>query len=442
LKHRFESLKQESRGRLISTALSAAWRSFAAPPSLSTDELAEIAPFLIQSGAGALVWRRIRNSALASSEAGAQLQQAYRLHRLEAGIHLQKIKRVLTYLHAAGIEPVLVKGWSVARLYPESGLRHFLDVDLCVRSDQHAIAQRLLVGLGDEGLYVDLHKELDHLDAMPWDEFWARTHLLTLDDTTVRVPCAEDHLRILCLHWLRHGAWKPAGLCDIGAMFESRCEEFDWQRCLGSDPVRAVWVACTIGLAMELLGAENGGQGSEVRGQRSENREQRSEAREPWLEVGGQRLEKRAKAGSGEILFALRAPREAEDALFSLHASPFRLPRWLVPAILRQWSRSQSPNACYPALTALLHHTSSWKETFDDIYSRLDQPVRATVALHGRFNDWPRWPYQLGELVLHSSEVPKQLALMIREFVKPRSGRDMGTGREVSGKKTPAIAVP
>ena len=394
-----ESLKK-SRARLIANALSGSWRSSVVPPQISVRELEEITPLLIQAGAGALVWRQIRDSALASSEVGAQLQQAYRLHRLEAGVHLQKIKRALSRLRAVGIDPVLVKGWSVARLYPEAGLRHFIDVDLCVGSDKHTKAQQLLSDLGDEGLYVDLHKELDHLDVIGWGEFFGRSQLLKVDDTEVRVPCPEDHLRIVCIHWLRHGAWKPAGLCDIAALLESRPDDFDWQRCLGSDPVRAEWVACTIGLAQELLGAKG--------------REQRAKSEERS---------------------------EGRLALTPLPFAPCHLPRWLVPAVLRQWSRSQSPNNRYEALTALLHHTSSWKEMVSEIYSRLDQPVRATVALHGRFNNWPRWPYQLGELLMHSPEVPKQLALMIREAVKPWSGGKTVARRETSGRRVITIAA-
>jgi len=356
-------------GELIAKALAGSWRSSVGPPQISSAELSQVAQLLIQAGAGALVWRRIRGSALGTSKVGAQFQQAYRLHRLEGVVHRQKIKQILAGLRAAGIEPVLVKGWSVARLYPEAGLRHYVDVDLCVGGNDYARAQQVLANLGDDGLYVDLHRELDHLDLKDWDEFVARSQLISVDGTEVRVPGAEDHLRILCIHWLRHGAWKPAGLCDIAVALESRPVEFDWQRCLGSDHVRAGWVACTIGLANELLGA-----------------------------------------GSADILSALSAQRE-------------RLPRWLVPAVLRQWGRSLSPNYREPALPALFGQLTNGKEFVGEFFSRLDQPVRATVALHGRFNNWPRWPYQLGELLLHSSEGPKQLAFMItlaREKVSSR----------------------
>ena len=353
----FESSIQRKTAHSIVTALNGSWRFDAPAPPFTAAELAEITPLLIQSGAGALVWWRIRNDELAKSDAGVQLHQSYRLHRLEASLHVDRLKRVMQKLRDAGIEPVLVKGWNVARLYPEPGLRHYFDVDLCVQHDCYAEAQELVLSFGEESLYVDLHDELDHLDVMTWEAFFAGSQVLRVDGTDVRVPRAEDHLRLLCLHWLRHGAWKPAGLCDIAAALESRPNDFDWQRCLGDDPLRADWVACATGLAQQLLGAE-------IRHLRSQ-----------------------FDATSAETAERLRTRIE-------------RLPRWLVPAVLRKWGQGVSPNYHVP-VSALLSGDRGRRKLAENLVARLDQPVRATIALHGRFNDWPRLPYQLGELFLH-----------------------------------------
>lgn len=356
-----ESWKQAENARSLVSALTGAWRSNAGRPPISPAELAEITPLLIQSGAGALAWWRIRNNELAKSDAGSQLHQLYRLHRLEASLHVGRLKRVLQEFREANIEPLLVKGWNVARLYPEPGLRHYFDVDLCVPHACYAAANRLVASFGAEGLYVDLHDELDHLDAMKWDEVFSRSQVLKLDETEVRVPCAEDHLRILCIHWLRHGAWRSSGLCDIAAALESRPYDFDWERCLGTDPVRADWVACAIGLALQLLGAELRGQSSDFNGRSSDIPE---------------RLSARCE----------------------------RLPRWLVPAVLRKWDRSVSPNYRMRASSALLSADGGWRQFARYLLGRLDQPVRATIALNGRFNNWPRLPYQVGELFLHGAD--------------------------------------
>jgi hypothetical protein len=38
--------------------------------------------------------------------------------------------------------------------------------------------------------------------------------------------------------------------------------------------------------------------------------------------------------------------------------------------------------------------------------------------LRGRFNAWPRLPYQLGEVVVRSPELPRQMAIMLWQKLK------------------------
>ncbi len=52
-----------------------------------------------------------------------------------------------------------------------------------------------------------------------------RSQLVNLDGVDVRVPGLEDHLGILCLHLLHHGAFRPLWLCDIAAALETRPAE-------------------------------------------------------------------------------------------------------------------------------------------------------------------------------------------------------------------------
>jgi len=53
---------------------------------ISTEELAEIVPRLLGSGAGALGWWRVRLSELKTDPVAFPLQQAYRLHTLQAAL--------------------------------------------------------------------------------------------------------------------------------------------------------------------------------------------------------------------------------------------------------------------------------------------------------------------------------------------------------------------
>src|SRR5262249_11103226 len=135
---------------------------------------------------------------------------------------------------------------------------------------------------------VDLHRGLADgsmafalLNDHPLEALYERSQLVALGEVNVHVLGPEDHLRLLCLHMLGHGAHRPLWLCDVAIVLESRPPDFDWELCLSGDRRRSDWVACALGLAHHLLGAE----------------------------IAGTPVEERAR----------------------------RLPRWLIPTVLRQW---------------------------------------------------------------------------------------------------------
>ena len=101
---------------------------------------------------------------------------------------------------------------------------------------------------------VDLHAELK--DRMPpLGSVYARGIRVELNGAALRVPADEDHLRMLALHFLRHGGWRPLWLCDIAVLLESISEDFDWELCLGHDARVSQWMSGVIMLAERLLGA-------------------------------------------------------------------------------------------------------------------------------------------------------------------------------------------
>lgn len=59
--------------------------------------------------------------------------------------------------------------------------------------------------------------------------------MIKLGETSIRVPAAEDHFRLVAIHLLSHGAWRPLWLCDIAAMLEDLPQDFNWGRCLGTN---------------------------------------------------------------------------------------------------------------------------------------------------------------------------------------------------------------
>src|SRR5262249_38660044 len=150
-----------------------------APLSLTLAALETVTPLLARGGAGGLAWHRLRQTSLRTSRAGQELRQHYRLQTLQVANQETALGELLPRLQRVGVEPILIKGWSSARLYPEPGLRPAADVDLCVPADRLAIAA---VALPSPALPcpIDLHGDVPDLPDRGWEEIWRRSHRLAL----------------------------------------------------------------------------------------------------------------------------------------------------------------------------------------------------------------------------------------------------------------------
>jgi hypothetical protein len=243
-------------GKRIARVLAGAWRASPPPLQLSPEELQSIVRLLLESGSAGLAWWRLRDTSLQTSPAAEELRQAYRLHALQAKLHETAIERVIAALDQAGVETILVKGWAVARLYPQPGLRPYGDLDLCFRPEQVAAAREVLERFASDNFVVDIHEGFSRIDHFDDARLFASARVESLGKVCVHLLRREDELRILCTHLLRHGVWRPLWLCDIAASLEALPADFDWSRFFGEDPVEADWLACTLVLAHRLLGAE------------------------------------------------------------------------------------------------------------------------------------------------------------------------------------------
>ena len=334
---------------------------------------------LLRTGAASLGWWRVRSSELRTSAAAHELRQAYRLYTLQAGREERQIEQAITLLRSAGVEPLLVKGWAVARLYPELGLRPCGDIDLCVRPEQYEVAVATLATPTAERVVVDLHKGLPQLHRPSLDDVYERSQLVPLGDVDVRILGTEDHLRYICIHMLQHGAYRAQWLCDIAVLLESLPEDFDWEYLLRGDRRPADWVASTVGLAHQLLGA------------RLEGIPPAERARHP--------------------------------------------PQWLFSSVLRQWSIEEHYMDSVPSMAYSLRHPT---QLLRALRLRWPNPIQATVHVGGPFNELPRLPFQLWECVLRTAYFITQVPTLVREkSLRPVGGWGAApvlTGGEKKGR--------
>lgn len=252
----------EERGRRTAELLQGSWRDEPPPAALDAAALDDLADHLLACGLSGLGWRAIRSQpALAGRPAGQRLQEGHRLHALQAAVHERRLATVLDLCADLGVDPLLVKGPTVARHHPERGLRPYGDVDLLVSVEERPRLRDALDRRPHSPTWVDV--DLEHAfaraDATPLAELRGRGERLRLAGRSVLVPGPEDLLRLVCLHYLRAGGWRALSLVDVALLLEqARTAPTDWRVVLPADR-RAGWVAQAAALAVELLGADPSG---------------------------------------------------------------------------------------------------------------------------------------------------------------------------------------
>lgn len=327
------------KARLLARTLAGAWRPNPPEPDLSAELLARVTPLLVGSGAAALAWWRIRRSGLAATGSAEALRRGYLSQSLRSALHEAEAEQVISSLRSKGIEPILLKGAAAARLYPEPGLRPSGDIDLLIHPHQQAGAWRALRDSTHSGTArVDVsHSVFRGAGAREFDLLYARSQLFRLGATNVRTLGPEDELHFLCLHLLRHSAYRPIWLCDVAAALESAPAGFDWEIALGTEKLKRNWVACVADLARRLLGA--------------------------------------CQEGLPEAVRSVRAP------------------SWLVAEVLRQWERpATSDHRPREFMSVSLRHPL---RALPALVGRWPDPVRAFVGLGLPFDERARMPLQL-----------------------------------------------
>ncbi len=112
---------------------------------------------LIESGSVGLVWPRLWHRAEELGAVGAALAAAYDAQVAHNARVERDIARVVTRLREHGVEPVLIKGLAVARLYPAPLIRTAGDIDLVVRDEDYNLAERLILDRASDAPPIHLH---------------------------------------------------------------------------------------------------------------------------------------------------------------------------------------------------------------------------------------------------------------------------------------------
>src|SRR5690242_19443882 len=112
-----ESASESRAGCFVARLLTGSWRELLPPLDLTPEELTGVAALLMDSGAAALGWRRVRPTPLAAVGATGRFREFYRAHALQGLLLERSVAHVFGHLRSVGVEPLLVRGWAIARLY-------------------------------------------------------------------------------------------------------------------------------------------------------------------------------------------------------------------------------------------------------------------------------------------------------------------------------------
>ncbi len=218
----------------VGNILAGSWRAEPGQLSAPLDLRPESVSVLTSTGAGALAWNQIsRDPSLRSADGAGELRDYARLQALHAARNEMALKDLARLFNCNSVNALLFKGWAAARHYSGPHLRPMGDVDLCAlpgRFDElvdilhrHGFRRfRQLestdgatrgrgrsfatpFGWPGKALAIDLHEKLGKFFLPPLGDVCARAVPLDVGDQSFLTLSAEDHLRLVTMHFLLDG---------------------------------------------------------------------------------------------------------------------------------------------------------------------------------------------------------------------------------------------
>lgn len=259
------------------------------------------------------------------------------LKLLKLKVQEKRLNDVWKKFTDADLTPILIKGWATAIFYPNPAERLYVDFDLVFDPGEFEKAQEFS-RVSEMGIAIDFHNGPRHLDSFSFAQLYQNSVLKECGEGFVRVPSDEDHLRIICVHWLNDGGADKEKLWDIYYAVRNRRSDFDWEKCLSVvDGKRRFWVICAIGLACRYLNLP-----------------------------------------SDDLPFADEFK---------------RIPKWVYRTVEREWKSDVK-------LLPLHYFLKDKKELWKQIKKRIPpNPIQATIEVNGPINNFPRIYYQLADVI-------------------------------------------
>jgi hypothetical protein len=157
--------------------------------------------------------------------------------RISAFVWSETLRNTLAEFHRCGIPVISLKGpWLAQRLYGDTALRLYADLDLLVKRADFVRSEELLSGLGfspsgrredyartwnRSSVILELHDDVENRLAFDFgiERAWDRAQLAEFDGVPARLLAPYDELRFLCLHGARHRFERLSHVLDLVLAF-------------------------------------------------------------------------------------------------------------------------------------------------------------------------------------------------------------------------------
>jgi hypothetical protein len=167
----------------------------------------------------------------------ARLCSIEREARISAFVWSQTLRNTIAEFHRRGVPVISLKGpWLAQRLYGDTALRLYADLDLLVRRADFARSEELLSRLGFSAagrredyartwsrgsITLELHDDVENPLAFDFaiEEAWERAQLAEFEGIPARLLAPSDELRFLCLHGARHRFERLSHVLDLVLAF-------------------------------------------------------------------------------------------------------------------------------------------------------------------------------------------------------------------------------
>jgi hypothetical protein len=170
-------------------------------------------------------------------ELDARVRSIERDARISAFVWSETLRSTLAEFHRRGVSVISLKGpWLAQRLYGNTALRLYSDLDLLVRRADFARSEELLSGLGFSAagrrddyartwtrgsIILELHDDVENPLAFDFgiEAVWGRAQLAEFNGVPARLLAPSDELRFLCLHGARHRFERLSHVLDLVLAF-------------------------------------------------------------------------------------------------------------------------------------------------------------------------------------------------------------------------------